>query len=185
MAVAPRCVVAPWALLAGGLLAGCAAPPAQKPVPAIAPAIVVDWRSLPILPFGSALQTLQAPVHEVLMFGELAGQECYALDTPSQPFAGREVQTYLLCFAKGRLDRVELTLSLPRAEAAVQLSRYCDQWQAGTAELSPRTAERCDGALPQGPAFSAVLSEGPSDSPDEAAVPLLIVVSETPVPDSP
>jgi hypothetical protein len=175
----------PWALLAGASLAGCAAVPVPKPVPAIAPAVAVDWRSLPILPFGSPLQNLQAPAHEVLMFGELAGQECYALDTPSQPLPGREVQSYLLCFAKGRLDRVELTLSLPRADAAAEFSRYCDQWQAGTAGISTRTAERCDGTLPQGPAFSAVLGEGPDDSPDDAAVPLLIVVSETPVPDSP
>jgi hypothetical protein len=185
MAVAPRCTVVALGLLAGCLLAGCAAAPAQKPVPAPAPAPAIDWRSLPILPFGSALQDLQVPAHEVLMFGELAGQECYGLDTPSQPFPGRAVETYLLCFAKGRLNRVELTMSLPRDEAAAEFSRYCDQWRAGAPGSPPRSAERCSGTVPQGPSFSAVLGEAPGDSPEESTVPLLIVVSESPVPDSP
>jgi hypothetical protein len=185
MAVTPRCAVVPWALCAGWLLAGCAEAPAQKPMPAPVTGTAVDWRSLAILPFGSPLQDLQVPAHEVLMFGELAGKECYALDTPSQPFPGREVQSYLLCFAKGRLDRVELTIGLPFVDAAAEFSRYCDQWQVGTAGISPRTAERCDGTSPQGPSFSAVLSQSPGDSPEGSAVPLLIVLSDTPVPDSP
>ncbi len=190
MAVAPRRPVVPWALSAGWMLAACAVAPAQKPM--VAPAAVaaaqrpaVDWRSLPILPFGSPLQDLQAPAHEVLMFGELAGQECFALDEPSQRLAGREVETYLLCFAKGRLDRVELTVGLPYAESAREFSRLCDQWQIGTAQILPRTAQRCDGTLPQGPSFRAVLGQSPDDSPDDSAVPLLFIVSGTPVSDSP
>jgi hypothetical protein len=185
MAIAPRCAVAPWALCAGWLLAGCAAAPAQKPAAVPATATAVDWQRLAILPFGSPLQDLRVPAHEVLMFGELAGQECYALDTPSQPIPGREVETYLLCFAKGRLDRVELTLNLPQADAAAEFSRYCGQWQTGTAGSSPRTAQRCNGSLPQGLSFSAVLGDPSDNSPDDAAVPLLIIVSDTPVPDSP
>jgi hypothetical protein len=189
MAIAPRCAVIPWALCAGWLLAGCAAAPVQKPMPVpvtgTGTRTAVDWRSLAILPFGSPLQDLQVPAHEVLMFGELAGQECYALDTPSQPFPGREVQSYLLCFAKGRLDRVELTLSLPYVDAPSEFSRYCDQWQISAAGISPRTAERCNGTSPQGPSFSAFLSPSPGDSPEGSTVPLLIVLSDTPLPDSP
>jgi hypothetical protein len=193
MAIAPRQpLIVPWALCAGLMLAGCAATPVQKPAqkPAIATtSVALDWRRLPILPFGSPLQDLQVPVHEVLMFGELAGQECYALDEPSQRFPGREVESYLLCFARGRLDRVELTLSLPYADAAAEFSRYCDQWQIGTAEVSARNAERCDGSLPQGPSFSAALGQPPGQPPDnspgDSAVPLLIIVSDTPVPGRP
>ncbi len=189
MAVTPRGALVPWALCAGWLLAGCAAAPAQKPLPVPVPAPVtgtaVDWRSLAILPFGSPLQDLQVPAHEVLMFGELAGQECYALETPSQSFPGREVPSYLLCFTKGRLDRVELTVSLPDADAAAEFSRYCNQWQIGTAGNSARTAERCEGSSPQGPSFSAVLGPSAGDSPEGSTVPLWIVLSDTADPDSP
>jgi hypothetical protein len=174
MAIAPR-----WPLIAlgalGGMLAGCAATPpreaAKAPAPIADPSS--DWRRVPIAPFGSLLQDVQVAVHEVLMFGELAHEECYALDTPSGRFAGREVESYLLCFSRGRLDRVELSVSVPEAGAEAEFSRYCDDWQTGTVAVSPRTSTSCGGTESQGLSFSASLGDLPDGA---AAVPLSIDV---------
>jgi hypothetical protein len=161
------------------LLLGCALPPAHKAPPAAA--ATIDWRRVPILPFGSPLQALTAPAHEVLMFGELAGQECYALDEPAPRFAGRDVDAYLLCFAHGRLSRIELEMRLPAAAAAAEFSRDCAGWQGGGEGSASPTARRCGGAVTQELFFSAELG----DSPQEAGVPLWVVVADSPVAGTP
>ena len=143
-----------------------------------------DWRRLPIAPFGSLLQDLQFPLHEVLMFGELASQECYGLNAPQGRFVGRQIDAYLVCFAKGRLDRVEVTVNLPAADAAVDFSRYCDGWLQDSVAVSARTDTSCSGTVPHGASFSASLLESDEGGKD-SAVPLLIVIADTPVSDSP
>jgi hypothetical protein len=174
MAIAPR-----WALIALCALAGCTAMQPRQPAraPSRAASPLSDWRSLVVAPFGSQLQDVPVPVHEVLMFGERAGQECYAPDAAARPFAGREVDSYLLCFAHGRLDRVELSARLPEADAEAEFSRYCDQWLTGAATVSPRAARSCGGTAAQGLSFSASLGESPDDAGDGPAVLLSIVVS--------
>jgi hypothetical protein len=178
MAIAPR-----WPLIAlgalGGMLAGCAAPNPKERV--MAPAHIADpssdWRRLAVAPFGSLLQDVHVPVHEVLMFGEQAHEECYALDVPAGRFTGREVESYLLCFSRGRLDRVELSFSVPEAGAEAEFSRYCDDWLTGTVAVSPRTSGSCSGEAAQGLSFSASLGGSPDAAPDgTAVVPLSIVV---------
>ena len=179
MAIAPR-----WPLIAlgalGAVLAGCAATKPQEPAKARSHTAdpSSDWRKVAVAPFGSLLQDVPVPVHEVLMFGERSYQECYAPDAPAGRFIGREVDSYLLCFARGRLDRVELSLSVPDADAEAEFSRYCDDWQAGTATVSPRTARSCSGTVAQGMSFSASLGESSDDEGDDSAVLLSIVVSE-------
>jgi hypothetical protein len=181
MAIAPR-----WPLIAlgalGGMLAGCAAPGPQDRimVPAHIPDPSSDWRRFAVAPFGSLLQDVHVPVHEVLMFGEQAKLECYALDAPAGSIFGRAVESYLLCYSRGRLDRVELSFSVPEAGAEAEFSRYCDDWLTGTVAVSPRTSVSCGGAAAQGLSFSASLGGSADAAPDgTAAVALSIVVSET------
>ena len=179
MAIAPR-----WPLIAlgalGGVLAGCAATAVQQPV--LAPAHGADpsgdWRRFAVAPFGSLLQDVHVPVHEVLMFGEQAQQECYALDAPARSIFGRQVDSYLLCYSKGRLDLVELSVSLPEAGAEAEFSRYCDEWQRGTVANWPRTPGSCSGTTAQGLSFSASLGQSPEDAGHDSPVTLSIVVSE-------
>ena len=169
------------------LLGACAAPPVrapEKPTVAVRMNPASDWRRLPIAPFGSLLQDLQFPLHEVLMFGELASQECYGLNAPQGRFVGRQIDAYLVCFAKGRLDRVEVSVNLPAADAAADFSRYCDDWLQDTVAVSARTGTRCSGTVPQGASFSASLLES-DDGGKDSAVPLSIIVADTPVSDSP
>jgi hypothetical protein len=183
MAIASRRPLATACAMA--LLAGCAGPPVQAPATPRAARVdpANDWRRLPIASFGSLLQDLQMPVHEVLMFGDLASQECYGLDAPQGRFVGRQIETYLVCFAKGRLDRVEVTVNLAVADAAADFSRYCDDWLQHTVAGSGRTGTRCSGTAPQGESFSASLLE--SDEAGQESVPLSIVIADAPVPDSP
>ncbi len=190
MAIASRRALA--ACCALGALAGCAAPPPRAPALPPSPVAAThgadsssDWRRLPLAPFGSLLQDLQVPLHEVLMFGELANQECYGLDSPQGPFLGRPIEAYLVCFVKGRLDRVEVTVSLPTADATADFSRYCDAWQAGTVALNPRTDASCSGTVTQGASFSAALVQPPADAEPQSAVGLSIAISDRPIPDSP
>ena len=178
MAIAPRPRLITLAALCA-LLAGCAAPPRREPqmAPAHPVAPADDWRSVPITPFGTLLQDVHVPLHEVLMFGEQRHEECYALDAPAGRFIGRAADSYLLCYSSGRLDRVEMSVSLPEAGAEAEFSRYCDAWQKGTASLLPRTATSCGGTETQGLSFSASLGDFPDDAGDGAAlVPLAIVV---------
>lgn len=184
MAIASRRSLALACPLA--LLVACAAAPVrapEKPAAAVRMNPATDWRRLPIAPFGSLLQDLQFPVHEVLMFGELASQECYGLDAPREQFVGRPVDAYLVCFAKGRLDRVEVTVSLPAAEAAFDFSHYCDGWLQDSVAVSPRTGTSCSGTVPHGASFSASLLES-GDGGKDSAVPLSIVIADAPVSDS-
>ncbi len=179
------------------LQGGCAAPPpAPPPAPAPAPAVrrvlegAYDWRNLAMAQFGSRLQDLAIPVHEVLLFGDRlepadaadpVGEECYAPDAPVRHFIGRSIDSYLLCFANGRLDRIEAVVSLPAAAAADEFARSCDDWQAGTVAVDPRTAAHCTGTDAHGRTFSASLGE----SVDGASVPLAIIVSDSPFRKSP
>jgi hypothetical protein len=178
---------------AGWILGGCAATAPPSPPAPPAPKFLSaadDWRTLGVAPFGSQLQDLHVPVHEVLLFrdrqdagnaAESVDPECYALETPSRRFLGRDVASYLLCYAGGRLASVEVTVSLPAAGAAAEFSRYCDGWQAGTVNVVANTAEHCGGKAQRGPSFSASLG----DSADGLTAPLSIVVSDTPLLDSP
>ena len=178
MAIAPRPRLITLAALCA-LLAGCAAPPRREPqmAPAHPVAPADDWRSVPITPFGTLLQDVHVPLHEVLMFGELRHEECYALDAPAGSFIGRAPDSYLLCYSSGRLDRVEVSVSVPAAGAEAEFSRYCDQWQRGSVALLPRTARSCSATGTQGLSFSASLGEFPDDARDgEALVVLAIVV---------
>ncbi len=143
-----------------------------------------DWRALPPAPFGSRLQDLHLPLHEVLLFDgdaatsgatEAARQvECYAVDGPRQRFLGRDTDRVQLCFRSGRLHSVEISLPLPAADAAQRLAAYCDGWLQGAVSVAQRSAQGCGGAAPDGPAFEATLGE----AVDGDAVPLLIVVHE-------
>ena len=103
-------------------------------------------------------------------------RECYAPDAPARRVAGRSVESYLMYYAHGRLDCVELVVSLPAAGAADEFSHYCDAWQVGTVMIEPRTAERCAGTGQHGQSFCASLGE----SADGATIPLSIIVSDTP-----
>lgn len=198
------------AFVAGLVLGGCATsvprvPAGAVPVPAV-PAVPSaaaaapmtaklpqpdsDWRTLPAAPFGSRVQDLPFAVHEVLLFRDredsadaagAAERECYVPDGPARRFVGREAQTYLLCFARGRLARFEVTLALPAHDAAAEFSSDCDIWQSGTVIIKPRTAQRCDGVQPPGLAFIALLGE----SADDVTTPLTVTVFEILPPDSP
>ncbi len=110
-----------------------------------------DWRALPPAPFGSRLQDLHLPLHEVLLFDgdaatsgatEAARQvECYAVDGPRQRFLGRDTDRVQLCFRSGRLHSVEISLPLPAADAAQRLAAYCDAVRR-VAEARPPTGRR-------------------------------------------
>jgi hypothetical protein len=191
-----RPLMALSAALACWILGGCAAtaPPLPPPPPPPAepkiPSAADDWRALGVAQFGSQLQDLHVPVHEVLLFrdrqdadsaAEPADQECYAPEAPSRRFLGRDAASYLLCYAGGRLDSVEVTVNLTAAGAAAEFSRYCDGWQAGTVYFAPRTADQCSGKDQRGPSFRASLGE----SADGLTVPLSIVVSGISHPESP
>lgn len=200
MAIAlSRTLIVAFALGVGWILGGCAAVPPAVPravspaVPPVAPKGLdpgYDWRNLSTVQFGSQLQDLHFPVHEVLLFGDRqketnvadpVGEECYAPEAPARRFVGRDVDSYLLCYVHGRLDRVEAIISLPVASAAGEFSRYCDDWQIGTVFIEPRTAVGCTGTQQHGQSFSASLGE----SADGVSVPLSIIVSNTPFSNSP
>ncbi|MFI4889476.1 MAG: hypothetical protein ACHQIL_02990 [Steroidobacterales bacterium] len=171
-------LIAVCALGTAWMLGGCAAAP---PAPAPIQEPVDDWRNLGVAPFGSQLQELHVPVHEVLLFADPEGLECYAPDVRTRTFLGRSVESYLLCYAHGRLNLVELLVSLPATGAARAFSGYCDAWQAGTEPVDARTAMRCSGTHEPGPSFRASLGE----SADGATIPLSIIVSDTPFSNSP
>ena len=185
-----RALVLGAAVMAGGCATTPTAPNAAATVPAVtipapprAPEPGFDWRTLPLAPFGSRLQELHVPVHEVLLFQDsndgqgraaLPERECFAPDGPRRQFVGREVDSDLLCFHDGRLQRVEVTVSLPAGEAARELARYCDGWLAVATAGGARTPAHCSGAAAHGAAFDATLG----DPAEDEMAPLVIVVQD-------
>lgn len=176
------------AALAGGCATAPSAPtaaasPVPSPPPPRAPEPGSDWRTLPLAPFGSRLQELHFPVHEVLLFqdredgqGRAASpeNECFAPDGAHRRFVGREADSDLLCFHDGRLQRFEVTVSLHASEAVAEFARYCDGWLAVAAAGAERTPVHCSGAAAHGPAFDATLG----DMAEGDTVPLVIVVRD-------
>jgi hypothetical protein len=191
MARAPQDALGLALLVAvAGAVGGCAATPpapdaasaavAAVPVPPRTPPPGSDWRTLPLAPFGSRLQELPIPVHEVLLFQDSSEPqrpeaECYAPDGPRRRFVGREVDSDLLCLRAGRLQRVEVSVSLPADAAGADFARYCDGWLAVAGVGAVRTPVHCSGAVPGGAAFDAALG----DAAEGDTVPLLIVVQDT------
>ena len=185
----PHALSALLAAAAAALGSGCATVPVAASAPrAIAPGS--DWRTLPLAPFGSSLQELHLPLHEVLLFddadagpaqGAAQQRECYAAEGLRRRFAGRDTDSTLLCFRSGRLHSVEVSLQLPAGEAASLFAAYCDTWLQGAVSVVPRTDRACGGAAPGGPGFEAVLGE----AEDGDGVPLRIVVHDITVDESP
>ena len=165
----PHELIAAFAAVAA--IAGCAAtpPPGAPAGPAsVVPAAGNDWRALSPAPFGSSLQDLRQPLHEVLMFaasepspaeGAVQDQECYATDGPRPHFLGQDADSDLLCFRHGHLYSYELGASLPAGDAAQRFATYCDAWLQAAVSDRSRSAQGCGGAASDGLAFEAQLED--------------------------
>jgi hypothetical protein len=131
------------ALMVCLVVGGCAAAPTA---PSRDPSF--DWRNLLPAPLGSALQDLHANVHEVLVFRDVRDsadthhQDCYRISGQTRRFLGRDADDYLFCYFHDRLDRVELTVTLPVEAPLKSFARYCDYWQNATIGRS-RSAVSC------------------------------------------
>jgi hypothetical protein len=133
-----------------------AATPPRNPPPAAGAAIAADssydWHVLVVAPFGSALQDIPGPLHEVLLFRDEARRadetdipECYAGGAAPPRFAGLEAQEFLLCFRNGRLSRIEATVRLDPAQAPQAFAAACALWlKSATSVAAQRGA--CDGS---------------------------------------
>jgi hypothetical protein len=120
------------------MLAACAAskpqiaPPPPPPPPLDAS---YDWHVLLIAPFGSVLKDIPLAVHEVLVFRDEAHSEspagdpeCYAVSGTGPRFLTRSPSSYLLCFNRGKLSRIEATVRLPEKESAQVVADACALW---------------------------------------------------------
>jgi hypothetical protein len=120
------------------MLAACAAskpqiaPPPPPPPPLDAS---YDWHVLLIAPFGSVLKDIPLAVHEVLVFRDEAHSEspagdpeCYAVSGTGPRFLTRSPSSYLLCFNRGKLSRIEATVRLPEKESAQIVADACALW---------------------------------------------------------
>lgn len=120
------------------MLAACAAskpqiaPPPPPPPPLDAS---YDWHVLLIAPFGSVLKDIPLAVHEVLVFRDEAhgespagDPECYAVSGTGPRFLTRSPSSYMLCFNRGKLSRIEATVRLPEKESAQIVADACALW---------------------------------------------------------
>jgi hypothetical protein len=172
------------------MLAACAAskpeiaPPPPPPPPLDAS---YDWHVLLIAPFGSVLKDIPLAVHEVLVFRDEAHSaspaddpECYATTVAGPRFLTRSPSSYLLCFNRGRLSRIEATVRLPQNESAQMVADACALWtknaQAPNAAASDSTAasdsvEACGGA-DGGIAFAARIERAPDEEDSQLTMQL-------------
>jgi hypothetical protein len=141
------------------MLAACAAskpqiaPPPPPPPPLDAS---YDWHVLLIAPFGSVLKDIPLAVHEVLVFRDEAhgespagDPECYAVSGIGPRFLTRSPSSYLLCFNRGKLSRIEATVRLPENGSAQIVADACALWTKNA--HAPNTAasagpERSEGS---------------------------------------
>jgi hypothetical protein len=171
-----------WAVAAAAacMLAACAAskheiaPPPAKPPPLDAS---YDWHVLLIAPFGSVLKDIPLALHEVLVFRDeersaspADDAECYAANGAAPRFMTHSPSSYLLCFNRGKLSRIEATVRLPQNESAQVVADACALWtknaQAPTSAGSERSegsegSEACEGA-DGGIAFTARIEDAPN-----------------------
>jgi hypothetical protein len=177
-----------WALPAvtAIMLAACAAskpqiaPPPPPPPPLDAS---YDWHVLLIAPFGSVLKDIPLTVHEVLVFRDEArgaspadDPECYAVSGAGPRFMMRSPSSYLLCFNRGRLSRIEATVRLPETDTAQIVANACALWTKNT--QAPNAAvftgdhpEGCEGA-DGGIAFAAHIEREPNEEDAQLTIQL-------------
>jgi hypothetical protein len=160
-----------WAVPAAAvwMLAACvASKPKIAPPPAPPPPLDAsyDWHVLLVAPFGSVLKDIPLALHEVLVFRDESHSaspaddpECYAADGAAPRFMARSPASYLLCFNRGRLSRIEATVRLPENQSAQIVADACAMWtknaQAPSSAASD-SADACAGA-DDGIAFAARL----------------------------
>ena len=150
------------------MLAACAAskpqiaPPPPPPPPLDAS---YDWHVLLIAPFGSVLKDIPLAVHEVLVFRDEAhgespagDPECYAVSGTGPRFLARSPSSYLLCFNRGKLSRIEATVRLPENGSAQIVADACALWTKNA--HAPNTAASAGPERAQGPE----VPEGSEDS---------------------
>ena len=127
--------------------------PAAAPAPADPPRDAsYDWRSLVIVPFGSALKELPFAVHDALLFHESQAaaaaetdeRDCFTRDEPPPKFIGVIADDFVLCFHRDRLVRIEVAVSPAGVAAQDSFERLCDHWLSG-AETIVRGPGRCEG----------------------------------------
>jgi len=163
--------------------------PHVEPAPAPAPSGAAtdasyDWHVLVLAPFGMLLKESPLALHEVLLFHdetpgapEVAGRDCYAVDSPAPRFVGQQPDQYLLCFDHDRLHRIEASVSLHAAEAQQVFDQACALWLKNTAPAGNGAAcEGRDGSI----TFAARLAVVPG----EAAATLSMVLSSTAQPET-
>ncbi len=151
---------------------GTSADHARAPAATAEPSAITDasydWHVLVMVPFGVLFKDSPVPLHEVLLFhdatdrAETDGRECYS--TPGAPprFLGQRPDHYLLCFDHDHLDRVDVAVALPAAEAPQVFARACALWLKNTATTmtSGTTCDGRDGSV----VFSARLVRLPGDT---------------------
>jgi hypothetical protein len=135
------------------MLCACVSAPAPAPALPRPPPVDAsyDWHGLLILPFGTLLRDSPLPLHEVLLFQDVAQagadtlhQDCYAIDGAPPPFVGRRPDEYLLCFSHDRLIRIDASVRLPAASAGALFAAACAQWR-GTRAPAEHTLDSCEG----------------------------------------
>jgi hypothetical protein len=169
------------------MLAACAAskpqiaPPPPPPPPLDAS---YDWHVLLIAPFGSVLKDIPLAVHEVLVFRDEAHNaspaddpECYAVSGAAPRFLTRSPSSYLLCFSRGKLSRIEATVRLPENESAQIVADACALWTKNAHAPDPAASERsegseaCEGA-DGGIAFAAHIEREPNEEDTQLTIQL-------------
>jgi hypothetical protein len=155
-----------------------------------------EWRGLLLLPFGTRLQESPVPLHEVLLFHDLAqstaevdNRDCYGVDGEPPRFLGRQPDEYLLCFGHDRLNHIEATVRLAAATAADTVAEACARWlrdappeSAPLRSPPPAAGNACAGraggiswsvqllALDAVPALSITLTAAAERPPEGAAL---------------
>lgn len=185
MAHAHRALAPAFAAVLGtAMTAGClstpgASPPAAPhtshaargaPVAAAQPqAALYDWHTLIPVPFGTLLKDMPIALTEVLIFHDSAQSErgsedgdCYTTEGLSQPaFLGREPDDHLLCFDHDRLTRIQISVSVPAADAPALFAAACAQWQRGAAGAAANSGAAHEASAPGAAASGA---SGAADS---------------------
>ena len=174
------------------MLGACAAskpqvaPPPPPPLDAS-----YDWHVLLIAPFGSVLKDIPLAVHEVLVFRDEAHSEspagdpeCYAVSGTGPRFLRRSPSSYLLCFNRGKLSRIEATVRLPEKESAQVVADACDLWtknahapntaasagpERAQGSAAPEDSAACEGA-DDGIAFAAHIEREPNEEDAQLTV---------------
>ncbi len=144
------------------------AQPQNPPEPSAITDGSYDWHVLVLVPFGVLLKDSPLPLHEVLVFhdetnhAESEDKDCYSIEGAPPRFMGQAPDHYLLCFEHDHLNRVDVAVRLPAADAPQVFARACALWLKSTAATmaSGTTCEGRDGSV----AFSARLASLPGES---------------------